>query len=254
MPAKKKVTKTTVTATTTKAKRPARKSAVSTAAASSNTKIGGVIKYVHPNSTKFISASTKRAHKFVNNFIMSGGTLGSTGGTTWYRMNGMYDPETIIGGHQPYGFDQMAALYNTFTVTDIEINLHYAAPSDPSCYLVAAIRPSGGTFNPSGLGVQDVVEKDNVRWFMTPETQGQKVGDSTISLGKIPINYVQGVSRKAIIEGTNYSGSVTADPTTVPQFGICLGNVAGASDPTMVIIVELIYHAIWSGPRTVGQS
>lgn len=34
-----------------------------------------------------------------------------------YNMNSLYDPDTAIGGGQPYWFDQLTAMYNRYSVT-----------------------------------------------------------------------------------------------------------------------------------------
>jgi hypothetical protein len=32
------------------------------------------------------------------------------------RLNSIFDPNSAVGGHQPYGYDQLAALYNRYRV------------------------------------------------------------------------------------------------------------------------------------------
>jgi len=44
------------------------------------------------------------------------GPTAATIRTIEFRANGMYDPDVRVGGHQPYGFDQIMLGYGKFTV------------------------------------------------------------------------------------------------------------------------------------------
>lgn len=175
-------------------------------------------------------------------------------GTSYnYAMTGLYDPYLGVGGHQPYGFDEMAPLYGTYTVTDVALRITYASVNDGATYLVVGWRPSNGTFSISGLGVSDVTEKDNVAWFPLPSVPA-RIGDSTIDLGHFPISKVEGRTQAQILAELNYSGTSAGNPANVPQFMIATGNLAGASSTTCAIVVQLEYTVVWRAPKTVGQS
>lgn len=175
-------------------------------------------------------------------------------GTSYdYAMTGLYDPYLGVGGHQPYGFDEMAPLYGTYTVTDVALRITYASVNDGATYLVVGWRPSNGTFSISGLGVSDVTEKDNVAWFPLPSVPA-RIGDSTIDLGHFPISKVEGRTQAQILAELNYSGTSAGNPANVPQFMIATGNLAGASSTTCAIVVQLEYTVMWRAPKTVGQS
>lgn len=47
-----------------------------------------------------------------------------------YRANGMYDPEVAVGGHQPFGFDQLMGQYHHFTVIKSKCTLELMQTSD----------------------------------------------------------------------------------------------------------------------------
>jgi len=46
------------------------------------------------------------------------GPTAATIRTIEFRANGMYDPDVRVGGHQPYGFDQIMLGYGKFTVVE----------------------------------------------------------------------------------------------------------------------------------------
>jgi len=49
----------------------------------------------------------------------------ASGVATFYKFNcnGMYDPNNSVTGHQPYYFDQLTAVYNTYTVLKSSITI-----------------------------------------------------------------------------------------------------------------------------------
>lgn len=56
------------------------------------------------------------------------GYLGSTSGilnSLAIGMNDIYDPEVAAGGHQPMGFDQMAAMYNRYIVIGSKLTVTF---------------------------------------------------------------------------------------------------------------------------------
>lgn len=64
-------------------------------------------------------------------------SLGGTGPTvvdTIFRGNDMYDPEYALGGHQPWGFDQLTPLYRKFYVVKSHIDVQVVNNTNNSSY------------------------------------------------------------------------------------------------------------------------
>jgi hypothetical protein len=55
------------------------------------------------------------------------GTAG-TGYTWFWRLNGPYDPDVTVGGHQPMGYDQMAQFYHRYRVVGATITAQWENP------------------------------------------------------------------------------------------------------------------------------
>lgn len=47
-----------------------------------------------------------------------------TSGDHTFRLNSVFDPDFSLGGHQPRGFDQFAAIYKYFRVRKVEAHIH----------------------------------------------------------------------------------------------------------------------------------
>jgi hypothetical protein len=186
----------------------------------------------------FVPDQLKATHKYVDNYIMTGGTGGVLGTAFQYSMNSLYDPYMSGGGHQPYGFDQLTPWYSTYVVTDVELTVTLLAPSSGSCLFVAAWNPSYGTYTLPGLGVSDYAEKDRARWITVPSYPG-KSADQTTSFGRFSIGDVEGKSKKEILSELNYSAAPTGSPGNQPFFYFAVGDAAGGSATTVAAIFQL---------------
>lgn len=80
------------------------------------------------------------------------GFLSSTSGvlnSEVFAMNDIWDPEVAAGGHQPMGFDQMAALYNRYIVLGAKVRVtFYDNASTHSVPAVVGACTSDGTVAP----------------------------------------------------------------------------------------------------------
>lgn len=59
-----------------------------------------------------------------------GASAGATVSSTIYNCNGAYDPYYVVGGHQPYGFDQYMAIYNHYSVIKSTIKVTFQQQND----------------------------------------------------------------------------------------------------------------------------
>jgi len=74
---------------------------------------------------------------------LSGSIVPDANGFFQYNMNGIYDPEVALGGGQPRGFDQMAALYQEYKVVGCTAEVYFSAGgSGSSLRPYLCIRPS----------------------------------------------------------------------------------------------------------------
>lgn len=201
----------------------------------------------------FVPENWTRKHKYVENFIITGGAAGVFGSTYAYALNGMYDPYLGAGGHQPYGFDELSPWFNSYCVTSCEVAVTAVAPNSGSVVLGISWRPSAGSFNPAGLGISDFAEKDNSRWVYVPVTPA-RFGDNTVALQPFDIAKLEGKTRSQILTENEFQGTPAGNPASVPQLFFNTADAAGTSGSTCALIVELTYTAIWRGRKTFGQS
>jgi len=77
---------------------------------------------------------------YCDNFTLDPGANSTAG--KLFRANGLYDPDATVGlGHQPYGFDQLMAVYNRYVVLGSKITVT-AMPSGLNSALIIAVKLS----------------------------------------------------------------------------------------------------------------
>lgn len=191
--------------------------------------------------------------KYVEQLLFVGGSSGLLGTEYVFNMNSLFDPNQTGTGHQPYGFDQLTPWFNTYCVEDVELVLTCVAPSSASTYVAMRWRPSVGSYTLSALGIADVAEKDNTRWFPLPSSPANSQA-MTYGIGKFSIAAVEGKKRSDILAEGAYQAAPTGNPALMPTFAFAIGDLSGASAVTCAITVQLIYHAVWRGRKTVTGS
>lgn len=182
-------------------------------------------------------------------------TLTSTAsvGTYTFRMNSLFDPDFTSIGHQPYYYDQLAALYNRYAVQGSTLKATFSL-----------VVNSTSTIQPSGPVVVGVKLDDDGSLVTTDRTTLQEENDSiTEFLGNgsgghnmttITVNY--NPKRDLGILATNDAlVSVTSANPTRPWFANLFMFEEGASTTAICKVkVEMIFDVIFSELKDIVGS
>jgi len=164
--------------------------------------------------------------------------------TQVFSANGCYDPDDRFGGHQPYGWDQWAALYDQYMVESskcvLTIQGHTGGENGAS---VVGIQ-LGGTSTISALSVETLMETDNSVHRLLD------INNQVIS---------KSYSKKQFFANRqmdNLQASVGSDPTELAHFIIWCNSVnAGVLDPARVtMVVDIYYNIVFSERARFGAS
>lgn len=178
----------------------------------------------------------------------------AAGGTAqiFYKCNGLYDPEDAVGGHQPYLFDQLSALYEHWTVVasklTITITPLYDTATNPGNFWTFALMLNSDS-SMSG-GVQTMIEQgSNVSWANTgPNT------DSVVLRSSWDIRKEFGIKSYADAVGlSRFQGTVSSDPTELTHYLLAGQNNAG-SQGRFAYVTVIDYKVIWSEPKDAAAS
>lgn len=191
-----------------------------------------------------------------------------------FLANGLYDPDTTLGGHQPRGFDEFMAAYTTFTVqgSKASCSFMYEGYDGPSVAATAgnlgktvtardftepepALTPmicgmhKGTDAIGAGTG-QDQIEKDRTVWTFINGQSQHGVLRNSLSVGEF-------FGKHALTGAEGYTGTASGDPTEQVYWSVWCGRVSDdyPAEKTKVIGYMVIeYDVIFTEPKSLSQS
>lgn len=166
-----------------------------------------------------------------------------------FACNGMYDPNLSGVGHQPYYFDQMAAIYNHYTVTKSSIVLHvtaaYAASSMPA-YIITLSQNDDTTQTASTIDA--TVEMSSGTREIVPVNTTTKVPrlynswNATNTFGGDPLS------------NDNLQGSIGSNPIELTTWSICLQSLDTVTSVSVFVEALIEYDAVWDEIKDIASS
>lgn len=168
-----------------------------------------------------------------------------------YRLNGCFDPEVALGGHQPWGFDRMMQTYNHFTVVGCryEIFFHQTTANPNEVHdIVCCTEVSGQSASLALASSLGAVEAPQIRTRqLVPYLM-----DKRYVVMKGYVNMSKFLSQNVLSEDAN-AGSDSADPTEqvfLHVFALANQNSGGATR-TYDIKVKLVYDVVFHEPKNL---
>lgn len=164
------------------------------------------------------------------------------------RLNSIFDPNLTGVGHQPYGFDQLALLYNRYRVYACKWNLRFQTYTAGVNYYLCAF-PSNDP--PSSISnFDDIREKPRSKYVM------QMSGNTPVTLrGKISLPSLTGRTKSQYMADDRYQATFTNDPQEVMLLNIFAFNAGSlTSQPNGLCTAELTYYIECFDPNVLAQS
>lgn len=171
-------------------------------------------------------------------------------GTYVFSANGLYDPNVSGTGHQPYGFDQLMALYNHYYTTGARIKVsvigvdnfsytigvklcdsQYLTSNTPDWLLEQpGFKRKIVSYSPAGL-INSISQNFSCKKFFRLKNKAFILADDTLS------------------------GSASANPAEQAYFVIVLQPVVNGADlVNCTLQVEIDYIATFTGPKELVAS
>jgi len=180
---------------------------------------------------------------YVTSYVINANGAGF--GTAQFSANGLYDPETAIGGHQPLGYDQMMALYNHYIVKSSRITVApaYASADVP---IQIALYIDDDTSIVSSF--DSAAERPGAKW------QAAFIGDGA-TLPKLYHSWnAQKTFGKYALGNDDLKGSVSANPLEESYYTVVINGSALFVSGVFTAIVKIEYDVEWSELKTFAQS
>lgn len=174
-------------------------------------------------------------------------TLNSSATTQAFRLNSLYRPNitTTADTSQPYGFDQLSALYNRYRVVSCSYSM-VGINSDP-IRLIAI--PANTTVSPSDPS--NAMENPRSKWVI------QLPGGNTKTLkGKVYIPSVVGRTRAQYMADDRYQADIDSNPLELVALNIYHGNLTDSSYPqgNTNVVITLKYTVEFFDVKVQSQS
>jgi len=165
--------------------------------------------------------------------------------TANFRANGLFDPRVATGGHQPYGYDQLAAMYVKWCVLGAKVTVQ--GVFNASTYNTGQIGIN--LSDPLGAGLINAEGAiENQFSSYTAMTQQGNVGHV-----KLGVDLAKYFGVKDIQDDNDFCGTEGADP--VKQ---CRAVVWVASDQnvatTFTVTLKIEYDVLFMEPKNVSTS
>lgn len=179
---------------------------------------------LHPIPQRFIT-KMKYSEQF---------TTDSTTGAYRFNLNSIYDPNQSGTGHQPYGFDTLATLYNRYRVIACgwRINVNWASNSTAQPVLVGAI-PANEALTFSTLS--ELRENPRAKYI------SQNYGGPILTLkGKSYLPSLVGRNKAQYMADDRYQATMTTNPNELAILNVMTGP-SGLDTPgaaTLQIVLE----------------
>lgn len=167
-----------------------------------------------------------------------------------FRMNSLFDPEVTIGGHQPMGFDQWAAMYNRYLVTGMAYDISYVnnivgGGASNSTNMYAQFLPN--VTSPEPLE-QSLRERPFVkRGILAP------LGHSRRMKGYAACKTIFGVKNITTTD-TQYAAVVTQDAPISAGFYVYSSSSPPGMAHDCTAKIDLTYYAIFYDRKTPAGS
>lgn len=181
--------------------------------------------------------------------VLTTGTAGVFGTEQVFNLNSLYDPDFSGLGHQPYGFDQMAALYRFYKVNGVLIQMSIFEPSNDDLVFGACVQPSTATTTITGNVLDTIQEQQTSLTRYVSNTGSQKAYIKQF----FRINVIEGLT-KLQFSDQDYAAEINANPYKTPYLRMAVGSSGANSGHTVKVMLTLTYYCKFNGIRTFSQS
>lgn len=171
-----------------------------------------------------------------------------------FNLNSIFDPNSTGGGHQPYGRDQLATLYNYYQVYRCSwrisvLNTTSTAAGSTNTMALVCVVPHDGTSVPTYPGALEMP-----RAVTKYIPNNDESANCTVFKGTVHLADIAGISKEQFYsEPEIYGAPMTASPAEINNLNILQSNPDG-NTIRCEYFIQLTYHCkVWE-PVIIGPS
>lgn len=177
--------------------------------------------------------------RYVQTVTLNSGVVSGVFGTAQtFRLNSLYDPDFAVGGHQPYGYDQMQTFFNRYLVKRALVELTLTDPSADGLIFGCRVRTPSDPYGVQGQTVDAVAERQGGMTRFLNNTGSQV---STLQFD-LPIHEIMGLNAATYSGLRDQTGAlVSADPALVSYITFALANNANSNNESLIVQVRIAF-------------
>lgn len=155
-------------------------------------------------------------------------------------MNSVFDPDYTGGGHQPQGFDEYSALYDSYRVNYVDVEIQACLDYDATETVMYSVNEHHGTtyvtdFDAAGENLNSVVG------ILTFVGAGQRAKSELVYKKRVYPNKIMGLNWNQYLTDSASSTAVTGSPAYVPRLTFGVGSPDGSAQPVHTI-TRMVYN------------
>jgi len=164
-----------------------------------------------------------------------------------FRANGLFDPDVSLGGHQPYGFDQLMSIYNRFIVLGSKITITAVPAQTTNAYMIA-------------IKLSDVASLTTTTPTLLQEQPGYRyklfTNGQQPAIPRVISTYsARRMNRPGFMNNDQFLGTIGNDPNDQWFFHVLTCNpVPGIDNGAMTFNVRIDYIAKFLNPSELATS
>jgi len=181
--------------------------------------------------------------KLVYQDYLTGTSSGGTFVSGTYGLNSLYDPDSAIGGHQPYYFDQLSTIYARYRVLKCKIDIDGSV--DKMCLVSMKGWPSNYSIS---LNTAELLEQ--------PRNTNKIVNeDNKFHISRtFQCNEVEGITKTMYENDIDFQAGIGGNPTRLIQASVSFIHPDGSTAVAVEAVVRLTYYGVMSTARNPGLS
>lgn len=189
--------------------------------------------------------------RYTDTLTLTTGSGGVFGTTYSYGLNCLYDPYLGTGGHQPYGFDQMTALYARYHVSGCLVELVINDPSSDGIVVGCLVQSSTGIGSIANQTTA-IIKEQPYSWVCPLNNTGSQVKKFK---QYFPMHVVEGLTKMQYhCDLTGYASVISANPTNKPDIEIGACSDRASAGDTIKCHITLTYFTQLYDPILQAQS
>ncbi len=156
-----------------------------------------------------------------------------------FRMGSLYDPFVAVGGHQPYQFNQIEAMYGAYIVHGFKYSITFSDPNNEAMWVGVVVRDNDNTnASPVGKTLENIREKR----LSVMKPIAQSGSQERNFKGYVALHQIVGKTKAQYLADDSFAAVINANPLHQLNFEAVTVNVS-SNISSVTYSVFLTYYA-----------